>query len=58
LPEPPLPLPDFYLAVIIVVIVAAFLGIVIVITAFFGQLVFPEGQHVIVTLARAAFVLA
>ena len=52
----------FCLAVIIFVIVAAFLGIIVVVivvvTAFLGQTVFPEGQPVIVALARAAFVLA
>jgi hypothetical protein len=40
---------------------AAFLGIiviVVIVTAFSGQLVFPEEQPVIVALARAAFVLA
>jgi hypothetical protein len=31
LPEPPLSLPDFFLAVIIDVIVAAFLGVIVII---------------------------
>jgi hypothetical protein len=48
LSEQPFSLPDFSLAVIIVIIIKASLGVVIVIiivvTAFLGQQVFPEEQ--------------
>jgi flagellar basal body-associated protein FliL len=44
LSEQPFSLRDLSLAVIIVIIVTAFLGVIIIVAAFLGQQVFPEEQ--------------